>query len=90
MAGEMVTTSNASPVSAEPLRGVSGHLHCGGASQALLGHLTATVTTKWDINTPRMGLCVPWTLDSAWVFQGKQVTGAHSAGGENQRAAPSQ
>lgn len=33
------------PISA-PLRGVSGYLHCGGASQGSLGHLTATATAR--------------------------------------------
>lgn len=84
-----MTTSTASPISAEPLGGVRGHRHCWGASQASLGHLTATATPKWDISTPRMGLHMPWTLNCVWVSQGKPLAGAHWAGGENQGAVPS-
>lgn len=46
----MGTTSTAPQSLLSP--SVSGHLHCGGASQASLGRPTATATTEWDTSTP--------------------------------------
>lgn len=89
VAGERMATNTASQISAEPLCGVSGHLHFGGVPRMALG-ISQPLPPPRGTQHPQDGLGCALDTEQCLAVPGTAHGWCPLCWGENQRAAPSQ